>query len=298
MRTAPRAQASISGRAGRWTNGLQRCQACDLQEDERGHDARRPSADGRVPLAPVRAHGAKTAIMQPGTSTARTGSAVDRFPRRLRDQSYGGRAGQRLLSRLRPSLSRGPYRACAVLAALCLAFLLAGCASSAGTGPHAPASQAATATPFGQVIEPVSPAPFNTASRDTASRLDDAAVLATARAFVRAMLTYSYRQPEHLPPLNRVGTLITHGYTMRLQPRQSLDPELALTTREHSTVHVVSATIARQAPHDATTRYATIAYKQTLTQGGRRERVTRIWQIRLVRFPSSGWRVDDVTQAS
>ena len=73
---------------------------------------------------------------------------------------------------------------------------------------------------------------------------------------------------------------------------------LAPRTLNFRSAGLLSATIARQAPHGAATRYATIAYTQTLTQSGRREAVSRIWQIRLLRYATSDWRVDDVTQAS
>ncbi|WP_431921536.1 hypothetical protein [Nonomuraea jabiensis] len=171
--------------------------------------------------------------------------------------------------------------------------LTAGCTGSADP-PHVRAATATKAAPTERPA-PVSSSP---APSDTRSRGDDTAVLTAARAFVRAMLTYSYRRPEQLPPLSRVGDLITRAYAMRLQPRQAVDPELALAVRESSTVRLVSATIARDAPHEAGARYATIAYVQTLAQSDRRESLTRIWQIRLLRFPASGWRVDDVTQAS
>jgi hypothetical protein len=146
-----------------------------------------------------------------------------------------------------------------------------------------------------EIIDPISPSPV---PRDATATEDDAAVLTAARRFVHAMLTYSYRRPERLSPLSRVGDLVTHAYTMRLQPRHALDPALAQATHETSSVRLRSTTIARHAPRDAGIRYAAVAYKQTLTQDGRRETFTRIWQIRLLRFGTSDWRIDDVTQAS
>ncbi|MEU9835595.1 hypothetical protein AB0D67_29015 [Streptosporangium sp. NPDC048047] len=122
------------------------------------------------------------------------------------------------------------------------------------------------------------------------------AAVAAARHFAHRLLTYTHRAPEQLAPSVRLRGLITHRYAAALAPRDRIDPTLATTLSEVSSVRITSARIAADAPGDSDTQYVLLTCTQKLTLDERTEHIELIWSLRLLRYGAT-WRVDEVSQA-